>query len=94
MNGEEIDPNQTIYNTFLCYPYIYYLRKNFSGNIMDKYLDLTGMETTTHIEIATKLVDEMTVIEKKILINNIKSTMKPPQPQQPPINHTVQFSFK
>ena len=61
---------------------------------MDKYLDLTGMETTTHIEIATKLVDEMTMTEKKILINYIKSTMKPPQPQQPPINHTVHFSFK
>ena len=61
---------------------------------MDKYLDLTGMETTTHIEIATKLVDEMTMTEKKILINYIKSTMKPPQLQQPPINHTVHFSFK
>jgi hypothetical protein len=61
---------------------------------MEKYLDLNGMETTTHIEIAKKLVDEMTTTEKRSLINYIKSTMKPPQPQQPPINHIVTFSFK
>jgi hypothetical protein len=61
---------------------------------MEKYLDLTGMETTAHIEIAQKLVDEMTMEEKRILINYIKSTMKTPQPQQPPMNHTVTFSFK
>ena len=61
---------------------------------MEKYLDLNGMETTTHIEIAKQLVDEMTTTEKKILTNYIKSTMKPPQPQQPPANHTVHFSFK
>ena len=56
---------------------------------MEKYLDLTGMETTPHIEIAKRLVDEMTKSEKHDLINYIKSTIKPPQPQQPPINHTV-----
>ena len=32
---------------------------------MEKYLDLNGMETTTHIEIASKLVDEMTMTERK-----------------------------
>jgi hypothetical protein len=57
-------------------------------------LDLTGSETTTHIEIAKKLVDEMTMEEKRVLINYIKSTMKPPHQHQPPINHTVTFSFK
>jgi hypothetical protein len=61
---------------------------------MEKYLDLTGMDSTSHIEIAKKLVDEMTAQEKRILINYLKSTMKPPQPQQPPMNHTVYFSFK
>ena len=61
---------------------------------MEKYLDLTGIESTSHIEIAKKLVDEMTAQEKRILINYLKSTMKPPQPQQPPMNHTVYFSFK
>ena len=61
---------------------------------MEKYLDLTGMETTAHIEISKKLIDEMTMKEKRILINYIKNTMKPPQPQQPPMNHIVIFSFK
>jgi hypothetical protein len=61
---------------------------------MEKYLDLTGIESTSHIEIAKKLVDEMTSQEKRVLINYLKSTMKPPQPQQPPMNHTVYFSFK
>ena len=61
---------------------------------MEKYLDLTGMETTAHIEISKKLIDEMTMKEKRILINYIKGTMKTPQPQQPPMNHTVTFSFK
>jgi len=61
---------------------------------MEKFLDLSGMENTTHLEITKKLVDEMTMIEKKLLINYIKSTMKPPQPHQPPVNHTVNFSFK
>jgi hypothetical protein len=61
---------------------------------MEKYLDLTGMEISAHIEIAKKLVDEMTMVEKRILINYIKSSMKAPQPQQPPMNHTVTFSFK
>ena len=61
---------------------------------MDKCLDLTGMDTTTHLEITKKLVDEMTIIEKKLLLNYIKSTMKSPQPSQPPVNHTVHFSFK
>jgi hypothetical protein len=61
---------------------------------MEKYLDLTGIETTPHIEIAKRLVDEMTKAEKNDLINYIKSTIRPPQPQQPPINHTVYFSFK
>ena len=61
---------------------------------MEKYLDLTGMEISAHIEIAQKLVDEMTMEEKRILINYIKSSMKTPQPQQPPMNHTVTFSFK
>jgi hypothetical protein len=61
---------------------------------MDKYLDLTGMETTTHLEITKKLVDEMTMIEQKLLLNYIKTSMKPPQPSQSPINHTVHFSFK
>jgi len=61
---------------------------------MEKYLDLTGSATTTHIEIAKRLVDEMTMEEKRVLINYIKSTMKPPHPHQPPINHTVTFSFK
>jgi len=61
---------------------------------MEKYLDLTGIESTSHIEIAKKLVDEMTSREKRVLINYLKSTMKPPQPQQPPMNHTVYFSFK
>ena len=36
---------------------------------MEKYLDLTGMEISAHIEIAQKLVDEMTMEEKRILIN-------------------------
>ena len=61
---------------------------------MEKYLDLTGIESTSHIEIAKKLVDEMTSQEKRVLINYLKSTMKPPQSQQPPMNHTVYFSFK
>ena len=61
---------------------------------MEKYLDLTGIETTPHIEIAKRLVDEMTKAEKNDLINYIKSTIRPPQPQQPPINHTVYFFFK
>ena len=61
---------------------------------MEKYLDLTDLESTSHIEIAKKLVDEMTSQEKRVLINYLKSTMKPPQPQQPPMNHTVYFSFK
>ena len=61
---------------------------------MDKCLDLTGMDTTTHLEITKKLVDEMTMIEQKLLLNYIKSTMKPPHPSQPPVNHTVHFSFK
>ena len=61
---------------------------------MEKYLDLTGMEKTAHIEIAKTLVDEMTMTEKRILINYIKSTMKPPQPQHPPMNPIVTFSFK
>ena len=61
---------------------------------MEKYLDLTGIETTPHIEIAKRLVDEMTKAEKNDLINYIKSTIRPPQPQQPPINDTVYFSFK
>jgi hypothetical protein len=61
---------------------------------MEKYLDLTGIESTSHIEIAKKLVDEMTSQEKRVLINYLKSMMKPPQPQQPPMNHTVYFSFK
>ena len=61
---------------------------------MEKYLDLTGMDTTTHLEITKKLVDEMTMQEKKLLINYIKTTMIPPQSSQPPINHTVHFSFK
>ena len=52
------------------------------------------MENTAHIEIAKKLVDEMTMQEKRSLINYIKSTMKPPQPHQPPVNHIVNFSFK
>ena len=60
---------------------------------MERYLDLTGVGSTTHIEIAKRLVDEMTMEEKRILINYIKSTMKPPQ-QRPPVNHTVSFSFK
>ena len=61
---------------------------------MDKYLDLTGMDRTAHIDITKKLVDEMTMDEKKILMYYIKSKMRPPQPNQPPINHTVHFSFK
>jgi len=61
---------------------------------MDKCLDLTGMHTTTHLQIAQKLVDEMTMQEKKLLINYIKTTMKAPQPRQPPANHTVHFSFE
>jgi hypothetical protein len=61
---------------------------------MEKFLDLSGMNKTAHIEIAKKLVDEMTMTEKKTLINYIKSTMKPPQPQPSLINHTVHFSFK
>ena len=39
---------------------------------MEKYLDLTGSETTTHIEIAKKLVDEMTMEEKRVLITILK----------------------
>ena len=61
---------------------------------MEKYLDLTGMHATTHLEITKKLVDEMTMIEKKLLINYIKTIMKPPQPSQPPVNHIVHFSFE
>ena len=52
---------------------------------MEKYLDLTGLETTTHFDIAKKLVDDMTM-EKRALINYIKSTMKPPHPHQPSKN--------
>ena len=61
---------------------------------MEKCLGLTGMETTTHLEIAKKLIDEMTKIEKKILIHYLKATMKPPQPSANPVNHTVTFAFK
>jgi hypothetical protein len=61
---------------------------------MEKCLDLTGMETTTHLEIAKKIIDEMTTIEKKILINYLKATMKPPQTPVNPVNHTVTFAFK
>ena len=61
---------------------------------MEKCLDLTGMETTTHLEIIKKLIDEMTTIEKKILINYLKTTTKPPQPPVNPVNHTVTFAFK
>ena len=60
---------------------------------MEKYLDLTELGSTPHVEIVKKLVDEITMEEKRILINYIKSTMKPPQ-QRPPVNHTVSFSFK
>jgi hypothetical protein len=53
------------------------------------------MEETTHVEIVIKLVDELSVVEKKFLIKYIKSTMTPqPQPPQPPVSHTVSFSFK
>ena len=61
---------------------------------MEKFLDLSGMEKTAHIEIAKKLIDEMTMQEKRSLIYYIKSTMIPPQPHQPPVNHIVNFSFK
>ena len=61
---------------------------------MEKCLDLTGMETTTHLEITKKLIDEMTTIEKKILINYLRTTMKPPQTPANPVNHTVTFAFK
>ena len=61
---------------------------------MEKCLDLTGMETTTHLEIVKKLIDEMTMTEKKILINYLKATMKHPQTPVNPVNHTVTFAFK
>jgi hypothetical protein len=62
---------------------------------MEKHLDLSEMEETTHVEIVKKLVDELSVVEKKFLIKYIKSTMTPqPQPPQPPVSHTVTFSFK
>jgi hypothetical protein len=62
---------------------------------MEKHLDLSEMEETTHVEIVKKLVDELSVVEKKFLIKYIKSTMTPqPQPPQPPVSHTVSFSFK
>ena len=58
---------------------------------MEKYLDLNGMETTTHIEIAKQLVHEMTTSEKRSLINYIKSTMKPPQRNS--LQQITQFIF-
>ena len=61
---------------------------------MDKCLDLTGMESTTHLEIIKRLIDQISMDEKRILVNYIKTSMKPPQPSQPPVNHTVHFSFK
>jgi hypothetical protein len=62
---------------------------------MEKHLDLSEMEETTRVEIVKKLVDELSVVEKKFLIKYIKSTMTPqPQAPQPPINQTVSFSFK
>jgi hypothetical protein len=62
---------------------------------MEKYLDLSEMEETTHVEIVKKLVDELPMEEKKMLIKHIKNTMTPqPQPPQPPVSHTVSFSFK
>lgn len=61
---------------------------------MDKCLDLTGMESTTHLEIIKRLIDQISMHEKRILVNYIKTSMKPPQPTQPPTNHTVHFSFK
>jgi hypothetical protein len=39
---------------------------------MEKYLDLSEMEETTHVEIVKKLVDELSVVEKKFLIKYIK----------------------
>ena len=62
---------------------------------MEKYLDLSEMEETTHVEIVKKLVDELSVVEKKFLIKYIKSTMTPPTAPSPqPVSHTVTFSFK
>ena len=61
---------------------------------MEKHLDLSEMEETTHVEIVKKLIDEISVVEKKMLIKYIKSTMTPPQATQPPVSHTVTFSFK
>jgi hypothetical protein len=62
---------------------------------MEKHLDLSEMEETTHVEIVKKLVDELSVVEKKFLIKYIKSTMTPPQAQpQATVSHTVTFSFE
>ena len=61
---------------------------------MEKYLDLSEMEDTTHFEIAKRLIDELTVVEKRFLIKYIKSTMTPPQAQPQAITQTVTFSFK
>lgn len=62
---------------------------------MEKYLDLSEMEETTHMEIAKRIIDELSMVEKKFLIKYLKSTMTPPQAQpQPPVSHTVTFSFK
>jgi len=62
---------------------------------MEKHLDLSEMEETTHFEIVKRLIDELTMAEKKMLLKYIKNTMTPPQAPAPqPVSHTVTFSFK
>ena len=56
----------------------------------EKVLGLGDMETTTHFDICKRLVDEMTVDERKLLIRYIKKTMLPPV-QPPKINNLVFF---
>ena len=50
-----------------------------------KFLDLENTPSTTHIEIIKRLIDEITLEEKRVLLKYLKTTMKPPtpQPQQP-----------
>ena len=62
---------------------------------MEKHLDLSEMEETTHFEIVKRLIDELTMAEKKMLLKYIKNTMTPPQAPAPqPVSQTVTFSFK
>ena len=56
----------------------------------EKVLGLGDMENSSHFEICKRLVDEMTIDERKLLIRYIKKTMLPPA-QPPKVNNLVSF---